>query len=124
MFAAAATQLIFLRYEQAISRLPVTLTGFFAGISYIRHSPILLGILTLDLFAVLLGGAMALLPIFAKDVFEVGPTGLGILRAAPAVGALLITASLTHWSFTRGVGRIEFFTVALFGVATIVFAST
>jgi MFS family permease len=124
MFAAAAAQLAFLRYERAISRLPVTLTGFFAGISYIRRNPILLGILTLDLFAVLLGGAMALLPIFAKDVFDVGPIGLGILRAAPAVGALLITASLTRWSFNRNVGRIEFITVALFGVATIVFAST
>ena len=85
---------------------------------------ILLGIITLDLFAVLLGGATALLPIFAKDVFDVGPTGLGMLRAAPAVGALLITVALTRWSFTRGVGRIEFIAVAVFGVATIVFAST
>ncbi len=124
MFAAAATQLAFLRYERALSRMPVTLAGFFAGIAYMRRNRILLGIITLDLFAVLLGGATALLPIFAKDVFDAGPTGLGILRAAPAVGALLITVSLTRWSFTRGVGRIEFITVAIFGVATIVFAST
>ncbi len=89
-----------------------------------RRNRILLGIITLDLFAVLLGGATALLPIFAKDVFDVGPSGLGMLRAAPAVGALLITVSLARWSFTRGVGRIEFLTVAVFGVATIVFAST
>ena len=65
-----------------------------------------------------------MLPIFAKDVFDAGPTGLGILRAAPAVGALLITVTLTSWSFTRGIGRIEFIAVAVFGVATIVFAST
>ncbi len=124
MFAAAATQLAFLRYERALSRAPVTLAGFFAGIAYMRKNRILLGILTLDLFAVLLGGAWALLPIFAKDVFDAGSTGLGILRAAPAVGALLITASLTRWSFTRSVGRIEFIAVAVFGVATLVFAST
>ena len=84
----------------------------------------MLGIVTLDLFAVLLGGAWALLPIFAKDVFDAGPTGLGILRAAPAVGALLITVTLTSWSFTRGIGRIEFIAVAVFGVATLVFATT
>jgi MFS family permease len=124
MFAAAATQLAFLTYERSVSRQPVTLAGFFAGIAYMRRNRILLAIITLDLFAVLLGGAMALLPIFAKDVFDAGPTGLGILRAAPAVGALLITVALARWSFTRGVGRIEFLTVAVFGVATIVFAST
>jgi MFS family permease len=124
MFAVAATQLAFLKYERATSRTPVTLGGFFAGISYIRHNRILLGIITLDLFAVLLGGAWALLPMFAKDVFEAGPAGLGILRAAPAVGALLITASLTRWSFTHSIGRIEFIAVAVFGVATLVFAST
>jgi MFS family permease len=124
MFAAAATQLAFLTYERSVSRQPVTLAGFFAGIVYMRRNRILLAIITLDLFAVLLGGAMALLPIFAKDVFDAGPTGLGILRAAPAVGALLITVALARWSFTRGVGRIEFLTVAVFGIATIVFAST
>jgi MFS family permease len=124
MFAAAATQLAFLHYERAVTRTPVTLAGFFAGISYIRRNRIVLGIVTLDLFAVLLGGAWALLPIFAKDVFDAGPTGLGILRAAPAVGALLITVTLTSWSFTRGIGRIEFIAVAVFGVATLVFATT
>ncbi len=124
MFVAAATQLAFLHYERAVTRTPVTLAGFFAGISYIRRNRIVLGIVTLDLFAVLLGGAWALLPIFAKDVFDAGPTGLGILRAAPAVGALLITVTLTSWSFTRGIGRIEFIAVAVFGVATLVFATT
>jgi MFS family permease len=124
MFALAATQLAFLHYERALSRTPVTLEGFFAGIAYMRRNRILLGIITLDLFAVLLGGAFALLPIFAKDVFDVGPAGLGVLRAAPAVGALLITVWLARWSFTRNVGRIEFLTVAVFGIATILFGST
>jgi hypothetical protein len=94
----------------------------FAGFSFIRHNPIVFGVIMLDLFAVLLGGATALLPIFAKDVFDVGPVGLGLLRAAPAVGAIAIMAALTRWSFTRGVGRIMFTAVACFGVATVVFA--
>jgi MFS family permease len=122
LFAAAATQLAFLHYERAVSRSPVTLAGFFAGIDYMRRNRILLGVITMDLFAVFLGGATALLPIFAKDVFEAGPAGLGLLRAAPAVGALLVTILLTRWSFSRSVGRIEFLAVAVFGVATIVFA--
>jgi MFS family permease len=123
MFAAAAMQIGLVRTEAAAksSRPPVTFAGFVAGLSFIRRNRILFGIITLDLFAVLLGGATALLPIFAKDVFDVGPTGLGLLRAAPAVGALMMSITLTRWSFKRHVGRIEFATVALFGVATIVF---
>ena len=122
LFAAAATQLAFLRYERAASRSPVTLDGFFAGLTYMWRNKVLLGIMTMDLFAVFLGGATALLPIFAKDVFDAGPEGLGILRAAPAVGALLISVSLARWSFSRNVGRIEFLAVAVFGIATMVFA--
>jgi MFS family permease len=121
LFAAATTNLAFLRYERATSRPPVTLAGFFAGIRFMRNNRILLGIIVLDLFAVILGGATALLPIFAKDVFDAGPWGLGLLRAAPGVGALVISVALTRWSFTRHVGRIEFATVAMFGIATIVF---
>jgi hypothetical protein len=122
LFAAAATQLAFLRSERVASRPPVTLIGFFAGMRYMWRNKILLGIMTLDLFAVFLGGATALLPIFAKDVLDVGPAGLGVLRAAPAVGALLVTVGLTRWSLARGIGRIEFLAVAVFGIATIVFA--
>jgi len=122
LFAAATTQLAFLRYERAASRPPVTLEGFFAGLTYMWRNKVLLGIMTMDLFAVFLGGATALLPIFAKDVFDAGPQGLGILRAAPAVGALLISVSLARWSFSRNVGRIEFLAVAVFGLATIAFA--
>jgi MFS family permease len=103
-------------------RSPINLSAFFAGIAYIRHSPIVLGVISLDLFAVLLGGATALLPIFADEVFHLGPEGLGLLRAAPAVGALLIMAVLTTSPLTRRVGHVMFVSVACFGVATIVFA--
>jgi MFS family permease len=122
LFAAAATQLAIMRYERVVVRSPVTLAGFFGGIAYLRRNRTLLGIFTLDLFAVFLGGATALLPVFAKDVFDVGPAGLGLLRAAPAVGALVIAIVLTHWTFSRRIGHIEFFSVAVFGVATIMFA--
>jgi MFS family permease len=122
LFAVAATQLAFLRYERAASRPPITLEGFFAGLTYMWRNKVLLGIMTMDLFAVFLGGATALLPVFAKDVFDAGPQGLGILRAAPAVGAILVSASLARWSFSRNVGRIEFLAVAVFGVATMIFA--
>ncbi len=122
LFAAAITQLALLRYERAVARPPMTLAGFFAGIAYLWRSRILLGIMTMDLFAVFLGGATALLPIFAKDILDTGPAGLGILRAAPAVGALLISVALTRWTLSRRIGHIEFFSVAVFGVATIAFA--
>jgi MFS family permease len=121
LLVAAATQIGLIRVERATARPPVTLAGFFAGIRFMRSNRILWGIIILDLFAVILGGATALLPIFAKDVFDVGAWGLGILRAAPAVGALLVSVALTRWSFTRRVGRIQFAMVALFGLATIVF---
>jgi MFS family permease len=122
-FIAAAVQLAFVRLEPTAfsARPPVSLEVFFAGISYIRRNRKVLGVISLDLFAVILGGATSLLPIFAKDVFDVGPAGLGLLRAAPAVGALLIVVVLTRWSFTQGVGRIMFTAVACFGLATIVF---
>ncbi len=121
LFICAAVQLTFVPVAPAATRPPVTLEGFFGGISYIRRNPIVLGVITLDLFAVLLGGATALLPIFAKDIFDVGPAGLGLLRSAPAVGALVSLGVLTLSPLTRRIGRIEFAAVACFGIATIVF---
>jgi len=103
-------------------RSPINFANFFAGVSYIRHNPILLGVISLDLFAVLLGGTTALLPIFASEVFDTGSQGLGLLRASPAVGALAIMVVLTRWPLTRRVGRIMFASVACFGIATVVFA--
>lgn len=86
-----------------------------------RNHRVLLGAISLDLFATFLGGATALLPIYAKDILETGPTGLGLLRAAPAVGAVFASAYLTYAPLTRGVGRTMYASVAVFGLATIVF---
>jgi hypothetical protein len=99
-----------------------TLGSLFAGVAFVRNNPNILGTISLDLFAVLLGGATALLPIFASDILHTGPWGLGLLRTAPAAGALLMTTLLTHRSITRRVGLRMFQAVILFGLATIVFA--
>lgn len=112
-----------LRYEQAPPRRePATLKTLFAGVHFIRQRPDVLGVISLDLFAVLLGGATALLPIFAKDILHTGPWGLGLLRAAPAVGALLMSLWLTRHNMERRVGPIMFACVAGFGMGTLVFA--
>ncbi len=100
---------------------PASLEFLFAGIRYIREKRVILGAISLDLFAVLLGGATALLPIYAKDILHTGPWGMGMLRSAPAVGALLMSVYLAHNPLQRRVGKIMFGAVALFGLATIVF---
>jgi MFS family permease len=92
-----------------------------AGVRLIRRTNILLGAISLDLFAVLLGGAVALLPIFAKDILEVGPTGLGFLRAAPAVGSLGSALVITRFPIRRRAGPLLFAVVAGFGVCMVVF---
>jgi MFS family permease len=94
----------------------------FAGVHYVRRNPVVLGAISLDLFAVLLGGATALLPMFAKDILHVGPTGLGLLRGAPAAGALLLSIVLSRWSIGRRAGLKLLAAVAVYGAATIVFA--
>jgi MFS family permease len=104
------------------TREPVSLQSLFAGVAFIRSRPAILGAISLDLFAVLLGGATALLPIYARDLLHTGPWGLGFLRAAPALGALSMSVVLAHHPLRRRVGRTMFGAVALFGVATIVFA--
>jgi MFS family permease len=112
-----------LRYEQSPpKREPATLKTLFAGVHFIRERKDILGVISLDLFAVLLGGATALLPIFAKDILHTGPWGLGLLRAAPAVGALLMSFWLARHNMERNVGKIMFASVAGFGAATLVFA--
>src|SRR6188474_2354072 len=92
-----------------------------AGVRLIRRTNVLLGAISLDLFAVLLGGAVALLPIFAKDILEVGPTGLGFLRAAPAVGSLACALVITKYPIRRRAGPLLFAVVAGFGVCMVVF---
>jgi MFS family permease len=103
-------------------RKPVSFATLFAGFAYIRTRPILLGAMLLDLFAVLLGGVTALLPIFAKDILQTGPWGLGLLRSAPAVGALAMSVLLARQAFERRVGIVLFASVMVFGGAAIVFA--
>jgi MFS family permease len=101
---------------------PVTLESLFAGFRYIRHNKVVLGAISLDLFAMLLGGVTALLPIYAKDVLDAGPWGLGLLRSAPAIGALAISAWLAHHQLERPVGHVLLGAVSSFGLATIAFA--
>jgi MFS family permease len=92
-----------------------------AGIAYTRERPILIGAISLDLFAMLLGGATALLPIYARDILHIGPAGLGILRTAPALGAAVVAFVLAGGKLRRHTGLTMFACVALFGAATIVF---
>lgn len=95
---------------------------FGAGIAFIRSRPIILGAISLDLFAVLLGGVVALLPIYAQDILKVGPAGLGALRSAMAIGELLMGIYLSHRAIAYRVGRVMFLAVAVFGLANLVFA--
>ncbi|MGJ4945384.1 MFS transporter [Bradyrhizobium sp. HKCCYLS1011] len=99
-----------------------TNADLFAGVRFIWQSPAILGTISLDLFAVLFGGVTALLPIYARDILETGPLGLGILRAAPAVGALAMTAVLAQHTISRHVGLRMFQAVIVFGAATVVFS--
>jgi MFS family permease len=108
--------------KQEISKADTTADDVFAGVRFIRNNPAILGTISLDLFAVLLGGVTALLPIYARDILQAGPLGLGILRAAPAVGALLMTIVLARHSINRHVGLRMFQAVIVFGAATVVFA--
>jgi MFS family permease len=103
-------------------REPMTLASMFAGWHFIRTHPVVLGAISLDLVAVLLGGATALLPIYARDILATGPWGLGLLRAAPAVGALVVGFALSRVPLERQVGRRMFVAVAIYGVSTLVFA--
>ncbi|MBB5416090.1 MFS family permease [Paraburkholderia atlantica] len=121
-FAAAAASVwsIPLQVKPA-SRAPVTLESIFSGIAFIRREPVILGALSLDLFAVLFGGATALLPIFARDVLHTGPIGLGLLRSGTAIGALAGTIWLAHFPLRNRPGAAMFGGVIAFGIATIVF---
>jgi hypothetical protein len=99
----------------------MTLGSLFSGLAFIARQRLLLGLLSLDLFAVLLGGATALLPIYARDILGTGPWGLGLLRAAPACGALVTSIVLTRHPIGRHAGAMLFAGVLVFGLATVVF---
>jgi MFS family permease len=122
LFCAAAFNVVRIPRPEKRAVTPVTLQSVFAGVGFIRSRPIILGTLSLDLFAVLLGGVTSLLPIFARDILHAGPWALGFLRAAPAIGALLMSVWLARHRLERNVGRNMLLAVAVFGVATIVFA--
>lgn len=96
----------------------VSWTALFAGIGFIRANPVVLGAMSLDMFATLAGSSTALLPMFAKDILHTGPWGLGLLRAAPAVGGLCMSVLIVRWTMDRDVGRRMFAAVLVYGLAT------
>lgn len=121
-FACAITCVSLIRIDRPpVPREPPTFASVLAGFNYVRARSRLLGVITLDLFVVLLGGVTALLPIFAKDILEVGPAGLGLLRSAPAVGALLTAVVLSNHPLEHRIGAKMFAVVAIYGIATVVF---
>ncbi|MEY4447336.1 MAG: Enterobactin exporter EntS [Pseudomonadota bacterium] len=109
------------KYTHQPSNAAADLKSVLAGAYFVWHHKVLLGAIALDLFAVLLGGVTALLPIYAKDILHTGPEGLGILRSAPAVGALLMAGVLMQWPIERRVGSYLLIAVAVFGLANFVF---
>jgi len=118
--AALLVSLIHMESATTVRR-AVTWTSVVAGVAFIRTQPVVLGAISLDLFAVLLGGATALLPLYARDILHVGPWGLGLLRSAPALGALTMALLLARWPITARAGHMLLGTVGAFGVTTIGF---
>ena len=122
LFVVAGLLVFGVRYEQAARvKKAISLETLLAGVRFVRDRPVVLGAISLDLFAVLFGGAVALLPIFARDLLHVGAWGLGLLRAAPAVGAFVTSILLTRWPVTRRAGRVLLSAVAVYGAATLAF---
>jgi MFS family permease len=121
--SAACCAMVFIKTKRTPpKREPISLQSIFSGVSFIRSRPIILGAISLDMFAVLLGGVTALLPIFARDILHTGPWGLGFLRSAPAAGALAMSVLLTQKPLNRRVGLKMFAAVMVFGMATIIFS--
>ncbi|RYY04980.1 MAG: MFS transporter [Gammaproteobacteria bacterium] len=121
-FIIAFTQIFAIRFsQQAQLQAPVTREFLFAGIKFIWQRKVVLGAISLDLFSVLLGGATALLPIYAEQILHVGAVGLGFLRGGPAIGALILAIYLARYPLQKNAGRIMFMCVGIFGVTTIVF---
>ena len=122
MLVAMALALAIRRRPITRQNRPSTWGDVFGGLAHVWKTKVVLGLITVDLFAVLLGGATALMPIFAKDILHVGPAGLGWLSAGPAIGAVMIaTATARGWRRSSHAGRTFLWAVAVFGLATIVF---
>jgi len=123
LFVAAAVLVSTVHYERPPPpREPPTLRTLFAGVTFMRAKPVVLGAISLDLFAVLLGGATALLPIFARDILLTGPWGLGLLRASPGLGALVMSVILARRPLTLRVGPVLFSVLTIYGLAVTCFA--
>ena len=112
---------LLVRYRHRPSTLAASWNSVLAGVAFVWQRKVLLGATSLDLFAVLLGGATALLPIYSRDILHTGPVGLGLLRAAPAAGALAMSLLLMRFPLRRHVGRRLLAAVAVFGLATVLF---
>ncbi len=119
LVSAAFTSTV--HYHHIPAQRAATLASVFAGVAFVWRRQVLMGAISLDLFAVLLGGATALLPIYARDILHTGPQGLGLLRAAPAIGALLMTLVLVRFPLQRHAGYKLLAAVGVFGLATLVF---
>ena len=131
VYAASAAMLLLagalsmqVRYTHIPTQESASWRSLLAGVAFVWQRKVILGATTLDLFAVLLGGATALLPIYARDILFVGPLGLGLLRGAPAAGALAMSLLLVRWPLRRRVGRSLLLAVAVFGLATVIFGLT
>lgn len=122
LYALGSAAASFIRLDHAPpKREKLTPQTLFAGVGFIRSHPVVLGAISLDMFAVLLGGATALLPVYAAEILHTGPWGLGILRSSPAVGALSMSVFLARHPLRRHAGETMFAAVAVFGAATCVF---
>lgn len=114
---------LFIRTEYQVRRaVPVTKSSLFSGMVFVYRHPVILGTISLDLFAVLLGGATALLPIFAQDILHTGAWGLGLMRSAPAVGALFMSIVFAFFPLKKGYSAMLFGALTVFGLATILFS--
>lgn len=121
LFGISSVLTLLVHYQHVVRPSSMSWLSLFAGVAFVWERKVLLGAISLDLFAVLLGGATALLPIFARDILHVGPDGLGLLRSAPAVGALCMSIIITRWPIKRQMGYKLLAAVAVFGVGSIVF---
>ena len=121
LFTLSMMLTLWVHYVHVVRHNSLSWVSLFAGVAFVWERKVLLGAISLDLFAVLLGGATALLPIFARDILHVGPDGLGLLRSAPAVGALCMSVVITRWPIERQMGYKLLAAVAVFGLASVVF---
>ncbi|MFM0631292.1 MFS transporter [Paraburkholderia xenovorans] len=122
LFCVSAVMYALIRYDHIPPpREPVTAETILAGLRFVWHNPLLLGGISLDLFAVMFGGATALLPVYTKEILHVGPQGLGLLRSAPAAGALCVGLMLSRRAIGSGVGKKLLIAVAVYGMAIVAF---